>query len=183
MTDQVVTGDATGLAGDIGASERAYLIVDTGGDRTRVIPLPEGAEVTVGRSRTATIQVDHEKVSRLHARVLRRGAQITVEDLGSRNGTRVNGARIEAQARLSTGDEIAVGPALAVLALTTPLRRRPRLASDAELEDRLEAEVDRAVRYQRPLALLMLRLEGEAAGVHEAADRIAAGLRRMDLFA
>jgi pSer/pThr/pTyr-binding forkhead associated (FHA) protein len=146
MSEEPATVDATGIAGEVGPSERAYLIVDSGGDRTRVVELPDGGEVTFGRSRGATLVIDHEKVSRLHARITRRGAHVAVEDLGSRNGTRVNGVRLEAPARLAGGDEIAVGPAVAVLAVSSPLRPRARVGSAADLEDRLEVEIDRSAR-------------------------------------
>jgi two-component system response regulator AtoC len=183
MSEENPTIEATGVAGGAGATERAYLIVDAGGDRTRVVELDDGGEVTFGRSRAATIVVDHEKVSRMHARVTRRGAHIAVEDLGSRNGTWVNGARVEAPARIAGGDEITVGPAVAVLAVSSQLRQRARVASVEELDDRLEAEVDRAARYHRPLGLLMIRLDGEAGAVDGAVERVAASLRRMDLCA
>jgi transcriptional regulator with PAS, ATPase and Fis domain len=82
-----------------------------------------------------------------------------------------------------SGDEISVGPALAVVTVTTPLRRRAHVATAADLDDRLEAELDRGARFHRPLALLMLRLEGAPSAVDPAVDRVAAGLRRMDLVA
>lgn len=81
---------------------RAFLVVyvDAGaGATSRVVELPDGAEVVFGRSRAVTIPVDHDKVSRQHARVTRRGGQIVVEDLGSRNGTRVNGEKLEGPQR------------------------------------------------------------------------------------
>src|SRR5262249_55547780 len=182
MTDESATIDATELAGPQGGSERAYLVV-TLPDRTRVIELPDGAEVSFGRSRGATIVLEHEKVSRMHARIFRRGAEILVEDLDSRNGTRVNGARIAGTVRVGGGDEIGVGPATAVVAVTTLLRRRARVGSTSDLEERLAAEVDRAVRYHRPLGLLMLRFEGPVDAAEAALDRVAATLRRMDALA
>ena len=68
----------------------AFLVVHVEDGGSRVIDLPEGVDVTFGRSRAATVHVDSEKVSRLHAKVRRTGDVIEVEDLGSRNGTRVN---------------------------------------------------------------------------------------------
>src|SRR5262249_49577369 len=161
---------------------RAYLVV-TLPDRARVIELPDGAEVSFGRSRGATVVLDHEKVSRMHARVVRRGADILVEDLDSRNGTRVNGVRIAGTVRVGGRDEVGVGPATAVVAVTTQLRRRARVGSASDLEERLAAEVDRAVRYHRPLGLLMLRFDGAVDATEAALDRVAATLRRMDVLA
>jgi two-component system, cell cycle sensor histidine kinase and response regulator CckA len=65
---------------------------------------------TIGRSPDATVMVDDPGVSRLHARVRRSGlGSFEVEDLGSKNGTFLNGARVE-QAPASLGDKIRVGP-------------------------------------------------------------------------
>lgn len=53
--------------------------------------LPEG-ETVVGREALGGLMVSHETVSRRHARLLRAGSSVTVEDLGSTNGTWVNDA-------------------------------------------------------------------------------------------
>ena len=160
-----LTEAETAVAGEGGAGDRAFLVVymNEGGGRTRVVELPDGVEVTFGRSRACTVMIDSEKVSRTHARVLRRGPGIVVEDLGSRNGTRVNGERVEAATRVSSGDEIGVGPVTAVVGLTTGMRRRTLVGGASYLEERLAAETDRAVRYRRPLGLVMLRLDGAVA--------------------
>src|SRR5512140_444707 len=64
---------------------------------------------TIGRSPDATIMLEDPEVSRLHARLSRTDAgQFQIEDLGSRNGTYVNGARVQEQALLF-GDKIRVG--------------------------------------------------------------------------
>jgi len=65
---------------------------------------------TIGRSPDATVMVDDAGVSRLHARIRRSEAgTFEVEDLGSKNGTFLNGARIE-HALANLGDKIRVGP-------------------------------------------------------------------------
>jgi DNA-binding NtrC family response regulator/pSer/pThr/pTyr-binding forkhead associated (FHA) protein len=184
--DQTVEAAALTAAGDSDdqSAERAFLVVYPGeGSRSRVIELPEGVEVSFGRSRGQTIMVDHEKVSRAHAKVVRRGAEITISDLGSRNGTRVNGQKIDGPTRLSSGDEIAIGPAVAVVGASTSLRRRTLIGSTSSLEERLAAEVDRAVRYKRPLGLIMVRIDGAAPATEAAVERLAGALRRMDFVA
>ena len=57
---------------------RAFLVIHIDGQGSRVVDLPDGVEVTFGRSRGATINLDHEKVSRMHASVRRRGDVIEV---------------------------------------------------------------------------------------------------------
>ena len=64
---------------------------------------------TIGRSPDATVMVDDPGVSRLHARIRRGQAGFEVEDLGSKNGTFLNGSRIE-HALANLGDKIRVGP-------------------------------------------------------------------------
>jgi predicted component of type VI protein secretion system len=63
---------------------------------------------TIGRE-GADITLDDDQVSRSHARVSVDGATITIEDLGSTNGTFVNGAKIEAATPLSPGDTVRIG--------------------------------------------------------------------------
>src|SRR6185312_15737906 len=85
-----------GTAFAVHDSAHAFVVLHIEGDeRSRVLDLPDGVDVTFGRSRGATVTVESEKVSRMHARVRRTGDLIEVEDLGSRNGTRVNGDKIE----------------------------------------------------------------------------------------
>ena len=103
-----------------GSGAEAFLVVHLDGT-PRVILLPDGVEVTIGRSRASTIFADDERVSRMHARVVRRGADVFAIDLGSRNGTRVAGQRIEGERRLRGGDVIEVGPVRAVVAVAASM--------------------------------------------------------------
>jgi pSer/pThr/pTyr-binding forkhead associated (FHA) protein len=68
-----------------------------------------GNTLTLGRAQDNDVVLDDPQVSRHHARVLRRGDQIIVEDLGSTNGTLVNGRRITGQHVLQPTETIAVG--------------------------------------------------------------------------
>jgi two-component system, NtrC family, response regulator AtoC len=167
----------------IAAAPRAVLVVYGEQARTRVVELPDGANMTLGRSRGASLQIDSDRVSRIHARVTRRGNAIAIEDAGSRNGTWVNGEQIAGPRTLASGDEIVVGPITAVVSVTSRVRERPRLDSSSRLDERLAIEVDRGMRYKRPFSLLMARIEGEASEVDAAIDRLADKLRTMDLLA
>jgi len=69
-----------------------------------------GRRVLVGRSSGADLRIEDDRVSRLHARVEMRDDGVYVEDLGSRNGTELNGERVES-AKLRVDDEVTVGPA------------------------------------------------------------------------
>jgi ABC transport system ATP-binding/permease protein len=70
--------------------------------------LPPGAVKTVGRSPGAEFIVDAALVSRLHCQLTATAESLHVKDLGSTNGTFVNGTRIQA-AQLKDGDKLAVG--------------------------------------------------------------------------
>ncbi|TMQ03621.1 MAG: FHA domain-containing protein [Deltaproteobacteria bacterium] len=160
-----------------------YLIVAFDDQRnTRLVPVEDGAELMFGRSTGADVVIEHEAVSRRHTAIRRRGDAVLVEDLGSRNGTTINNVPITGVRRATAGDVIGVGPATAVVARSSASRGR-QLATMTELEDRLAMEVDRALRYQRPLGVVMLRLEGKSEAVVAHVDRLLQGIRRMDLVA
>lgn len=70
--------------------------------------VPPGAVKTIGRSAGAQFIVDAPLVSRLHCQLTATVEALQVKDLGSTNGTFVNGKRITASA-LHEGDRITVG--------------------------------------------------------------------------
>ena len=107
--------------------------------------------VTAGNAQGSEIQVDDEfligrqaseegtlgqdaEISRHHARIARSGGAFTIEDLGSTNGTFVNGRRITGAEILSPGDRIQVGATTLVVQVSVPFaaecaRRRVALAA------------------------------------------------------
>ncbi len=66
------------------------------------------ASLTIGREPTCDIVIPDRQVSRVHARLLRDDDGYTLEDLGSKNGTHVNGAPVNGKVRLRDGDLIQV---------------------------------------------------------------------------
>jgi len=78
--------------------------------------IPLGDEITVGRGGGCGIVLaDDQFVSTVHARVFRRGDEVFVEDLGSRNGTFVNGHPVDGTTRLRRGDRVQFGQTVAEL--------------------------------------------------------------------
>ena len=69
----------------------------------------EPGENLIGRDPLATVHLDLTSVSRRHARIVVEGAQVMIEDLGSKNGTRVGDTRLTGPAPLRDGDRIHVG--------------------------------------------------------------------------
>ena len=70
----------------------------------------ESGENLLGRDPGAQVRVDHPSVSRRHARIVLRSGRATLEDLESRNGTFVNGLRLDAPTELGHGAVIGLGP-------------------------------------------------------------------------
>jgi pSer/pThr/pTyr-binding forkhead associated (FHA) protein len=67
-------------------------------------------EITIGRAAGCGVSLpDDTFVSNVHARVYERDGDIFVEDLGSTNGSLVNGAALTAATKLRKGDRIQVG--------------------------------------------------------------------------
>ena len=68
----------------------------------------QGQEITVGRGPECTIRLQDANVSRMHAKILREGANWVIVDAQSRFGTKING-ETKAEARLKPGDTILFG--------------------------------------------------------------------------
>ncbi len=66
-------------------------------------------ETTLGRSDECSVLLDDALLSRVHARFVVSDGEVTLEDLGSKNGTYVNEKRLSAPARLHNGDQIRLG--------------------------------------------------------------------------
>src|SRR5437762_8604909 len=80
----------------------------TVGDRFQVWPL-EAPLTGLGRSSRNAVQLVDATVSKDHAEIVRTGDKWQIRDLGSRNGTRVNGAEAREPVTLSPGDRIEIG--------------------------------------------------------------------------
>ncbi len=156
-----------------GGPEAAFLVVIAGphmGDRYRI---EAGQTLTIGRQKGLEIVLADDGVSRKHACIFLEGKVALVEDLGSRNGTFVEGVRVNQRA-LSSGDRIQVG-ARSVLkfvmtdsleqqyerhlieaALRDPLTR---LYNRRHFDERLEVEFSSARRHRRCLGLLIIDVD------------------------
>jgi hypothetical protein len=77
-----------------------------------VLPLSGVKELIIGRSGDVGLALPEEMVSRRHARILRKSGGLEIEDLGSTNGTFVNGERIKAATPLSVSDRILIGSSI-----------------------------------------------------------------------
>jgi pSer/pThr/pTyr-binding forkhead associated (FHA) protein len=75
-------------------------------------PLTVNKEIIVGRSSDLEMVLVEDMVSRRHARIFWDGEQIQIEDLGSTNGTFVNGEKIGKRALLKEGDRVLIGTSI-----------------------------------------------------------------------
>jgi len=97
-----VTADVS-VTGPEHARARLWLVFER-----RHIPLLEGVNV-IGRAADAAIPIESPGISRYHARIVVTHGEATLEDLGSKNGTHLNGSRITMPRRLTDGNQIGLG--------------------------------------------------------------------------
>jgi two-component system response regulator AtoC len=159
-------------------TSRAYLLVHDGGV-SRVFFLPPGAEITVGRSPSATLRSEDPSVSRLHAKVRVANGQAYVVDLGSHNGTRVNGERFEGERLLQPSDIVSVGNLTLVYQERTAPKGQPARLEVAEWRKRIPAELERSRRHGSSFVVAAVELGTVLGDV----GRVAAEqLRSLDSF-
>ena len=88
------------------ADRRSMLVVEKGIPELKVIPL-EQQVYWLGASSSADVFIDNSYVSRMHAQIVEEAGRHRIRDLGSKNGTFVNGARLDDAGRLlEVGDRI-----------------------------------------------------------------------------
>jgi len=120
--------------------------------------------VRIGRSGDNDVVVPDPAWSRYHAEIARAGEGWVIRDLGSRNGLRVNGRRIEGSAALASGDRISVGrttlifePATVPAATTVPSSGfppgGPELVGKSPAMRALRAEIERVGATDRPVLI------------------------------
>jgi DNA-binding winged helix-turn-helix (wHTH) protein len=109
-------GDALVTPAAAGAGPRQRLVWES-----REIALPPG-ETIFGRDDEARVWIDDASVSRRHACIEVRDGVATLKDLGSKNGTILNGELLASRVRLSDGDRIEVGRACLVFRESSPTR-------------------------------------------------------------
>jgi len=192
----------------VAAGDSACLVVMYGPDLGRRVAL-ERATFTIGRSSQSDLCIDHESISRTHARIVYRDGAHHIEDLGSTNGTHLNDVAVTVPAALAHGMQIRVGSSILKFisgdhletsyheeiyrlmttdALTQTWNRR-------YLNEALDREINRSARYDRPLSLITFDIDhfkkindayGHVAGdavLRQLAGAIKSKLRHQDVIA
>ena len=84
------------------------LVISDDEGKTTVVPLVRD-EITIGRKEGNTIRLTERNVSRRHARLRKMNGSFFIDDLGSYNGVKINGRRIDAESELQSGDQVTIG--------------------------------------------------------------------------
>ncbi|CAN5527199.1 hypothetical protein BH11MYX1_BH11MYX1_21180 [soil metagenome] len=138
---------------EIRRSHLQLVVIGNGAFATH--PLPAGASLTIGRSNRCEISIDDESMSRRHA-LLKLGETVTIEDLGSVNGTRVRGKAVELgrPVAIAVGELVGLGTISVILQQLSRPGRPRRLWAHDYFEARLEEECARQARSGVAFALL-----------------------------
>jgi predicted component of type VI protein secretion system len=75
----------------------------------------EGDQLVIGRDSSSNIAINDAEVSRKHARLNFQGGKYVIEDLGSTNGTFVNGQRLVSPVVLKSGDVVSLGEQIVLM--------------------------------------------------------------------
>src|SRR6187551_1849846 len=171
LDDTTRTSQAPGTPDDV-AQNDAYLVVMAGSNVGEMYKLDK-AQLVIGRGDKADLRLVDDGISRDHARIVKDGDRMVLEDLGSTNGTYCNGERVSRQP-LSEGDKILLGT-------TTILKFSyhdkldeafQRQMSESALRDgltraynkryfseRVESELQYSLRHATPLSLIFLDID------------------------
>jgi DNA-binding NtrC family response regulator len=156
-------------------------------DGAKVYAMPESGSIVVGRTFPADVVVEDASVSRSHARFTLQNQELTFEDLGSTNGTWLNGDRTE-RGTLRANDELRLGDVAVALhaAKRTQDAELHGLESYESFSEHVEEELTRAKQFGRPLSLLALKVESpgqDAFPVRRFAPAVLAAMRAVDRVA
>lgn len=149
------------------------------GHASWIYRLPASGKIVIGRSETADIRLESADVSRAHAELSALGERVLLDDLGSQNGSLVNGERVVSSRLLLPGDVVTLGSCRLVLLSAENSARRPAVLTGSDFEQRLQQELDRSARYRRSFAVLCLCFAERNAA--EVAMSLLPSLRLMDV--
>ncbi len=191
LDDATVVGASAEDFGTL-SKDRAYLIVIAGNQVGEMISLKE--TTVIGRGDEADVRLVEDKMSRRHCRLFIEAGEAYIEDLGSSNGTFVNGHRVQRQ-KLADGDKIQVGETT-ILKFTyndqleetfqkqmydSALRDGlTKLFNKKYFEDRLRSEFAFTQRHRAVLSLILFDIDhfkkvNDTRG-HVAGDKVLAAL-------
>jgi diguanylate cyclase (GGDEF)-like protein len=192
--EKTVVATELNVSADLG-NKRAQLVVLSGTNVGQLYDL--SGTMTVGRGRGADIPLSGDGISRNHARVEMRGEHVFLEDLGSTNGSWVNGEKIR-RSELKDGDKIQLGSATILKftyhdVLDEDFQRQMFESASRDMltqaynkrffSERLSSEFAFAQRHKSALSLIIFDLDhfkkiNDTHG-HLAGDQVLAGVARL----
>jgi diguanylate cyclase (GGDEF)-like protein len=188
LDDTTRTSQTPAAAADGGQND-AYLVVMAGSNVGEMYKLDQD-QLVIGRGDNVGLRLVDDGISREHARIVKDGSQMVIEDLGSTNGTYCNGERVTRHA-LSEGDKILLGSTTILKfshqdRLEEAFQRQmsesaqrdglTRAFNKRYFSERIESELQYALRHDAPVALIFLDIDhfkriNDAHG-HQAGDTI-----------
>jgi diguanylate cyclase (GGDEF)-like protein len=170
--DDTTRTSHTAAAGEDLGKNTAYLVVMAGSNVGEMYKL-DRVQLVIGRGDKAGLKLVDDGISRDHARIVREGGQLILEDLGSTNGTYCNGSRVTRQA-LAEGDKILLGSATILKfsyhdKLDEAFQRQmsesalrdglTRAYNKRYFTERIESELQYSVRHDAPLSLIFIDID------------------------
>jgi len=155
------------------SSGRRHVLVRMDGSDVGQVTTLSGAELEIGRLATCQVHLPFEGVSRKHARLIWQNGNFVIEDLGSANGTFVQGNRVAKQ-ELADGNVIQLGPRVVFRYSVTDASEEQILRQLYEssvkdsltgaynreyLGERLKSEVAYSMRHQTEISFVLLDVD------------------------
>src|SRR5262245_25908420 len=184
-TDVLRTAEIGGAPSPARAPKRHVFLLVYHRDGVETVPLAPGSSVVVGRQPPADLVIADRCLSSRHARfTLVAAEEVTVEDLGSTNGTRVGGRRVD-RVTLKPSEEVLLGSIVASIHVVQSGEQRALgLERHDAFRAALEAEIVRARCFGRGFAVIMVRAERPGDGhLSRWCPRVRGLLRSVDRVA
>jgi DNA-binding NtrC family response regulator len=164
MTSSNIEETASRLArfGDDGEGPGTVYVLVVDNDSSSIFHLPRSGAVVIGRDKDVELRVQHASVSRRHATIRIDDGIVRVADLGSHNGTRVNGEKVADTRMLASGDVITVGDVVLVVHFSAPTLVARAAYPESGWRRRLAEELVRAIAFKRSLVVAVILDAGEA---------------------
>ena len=113
MVQQLIAKAAGAPAATVLSTQRSYVLRFISGKyQGTEYPLADGKTILIGRSSELDMVLVEDMVARRHAKISNSGGTVMIEDLGSTNGTFVNGEKVKAPLQLAEGDRVLIGTSI-----------------------------------------------------------------------
>lgn len=152
---------------------------------SRKFDLPDAGQLVIGREERPgidTILIQHRAISRQHARVTISPSGVLLEDLGSHNGTQVNGERLQKPRVLLSGDIVSIGNIHLALYRQSAPPQRAAVGEAGTIQQRLDEDLARARRFGHTLAVVCLDIGTESVDRAQWSILVSDRLRLIDFL-